>query len=66
MCRWPPIFAPLRGIAKLIETVVGALGGLDVLVCAAAVLVRRAHVDDVSEADWDYSARYQSQIDLLP
>ena len=38
----------------MIETVVGALGGLDVLVCAAAVLVRRTNVEDVSEADWDY------------
>jgi NAD(P)-dependent dehydrogenase (short-subunit alcohol dehydrogenase family) len=45
---------PVAGHAKLIETIVGALGGLDVLVCAAAVLVRRASVDDVSEADWDF------------
>ena len=45
---------PVAGHAKLIERVVGVLGGLDVLVCAAAVLVRRASVDDVSEADWDF------------
>ena len=46
---------PVAGHTKLVESVVGALGGLDVLVCAAAVLVRRAEsVDDVSEADWDF------------
>ena len=45
---------PVAGHAKLIEIVVAGLGGLDVLVCAAAVLVRRASVDDVSEADWDF------------
>src|SRR5271170_4884231 len=44
---------PVAGHAKVFETVVGALGGLDVLVCAAAVLVRRHTVDEVSEADWD-------------
>ena len=52
-----PLAADLRPVAghpKLVETVVGALGGLDVLVCAAAVLVRRASVDEVSEADWDF------------
>jgi NAD(P)-dependent dehydrogenase (short-subunit alcohol dehydrogenase family) len=52
-----PLAADLRPVAchaELIETVVRALGGLDVLVCAAAVLVRRANVDDVSEADWDF------------
>lgn len=52
-----PLAADLRPVAghpKLIETVAGELGGLDVLVCAAAVLVRRADVDDVSEADWDF------------
>ena len=41
---------PVAGHAKLIETVVGGLGGLDVVVCAAAVLVRRANVDDVSRS----------------
>ncbi|HLW91034.1 MAG TPA: SDR family NAD(P)-dependent oxidoreductase [Roseiarcus sp.] len=45
---------PVAGHAKLIETIVGALGGLDVLVCTAAVLVRRHTVDDVTEADWDF------------
>ena len=44
---------PHAGHPKLIETVVRALGGLDILVCAAAVLVRRASVDEVTEADWD-------------
>jgi NAD(P)-dependent dehydrogenase (short-subunit alcohol dehydrogenase family) len=46
-----PLAADLRPVAghpKLVETVVGALGGLDVLVCAAAVLVRRASVDEVT------------------
>jgi len=33
--------------------VTAAFGGLDVLVCTAAVLVRRDSVDEVSEADWD-------------
>lgn len=45
---------PVAGHAKLIESVVAGLGDLDVLVCAAAVLVRRANVDDISEADWDF------------
>ena len=45
---------PVAGHAKLVDSVVDALGGLDVLVCAAAVLVRRASVDDVSETDWDF------------
>ena len=44
---------PVAGHARLIETVAGALGGLDVLVCTAAVLVRRDSVDEVTEADWD-------------
>jgi len=44
---------PVAGHGALVARVVGALGGLDVLVCAAAVLVRRASVDDVTEADWD-------------
>jgi NAD(P)-dependent dehydrogenase (short-subunit alcohol dehydrogenase family) len=46
----------LRGVeghAPLVERVAGAFGGIDVLVCAAAVLVRRNNVDDVTEADWD-------------
>ncbi|HEV3044045.1 MAG TPA: SDR family NAD(P)-dependent oxidoreductase [Roseiarcus sp.] len=45
---------PVAGHPKLIETVTGALGGLDILVCAAAVLVRRHTIDDVTEADWDF------------
>ena len=45
---------PVAGHAKLLDSVVAALGGLDVLVCAAAVLVRRHSVDDVTEADWDF------------
>jgi NAD(P)-dependent dehydrogenase (short-subunit alcohol dehydrogenase family) len=44
----------VAGHARLIQSVAGALGGLDVLVCAAAVLVRRPSIDDVSEADWDF------------
>ncbi len=44
---------PVAGHAQLLETIVGAFGGLDVLVCAAAVLVRRHSVDEVTEADWD-------------
>jgi NAD(P)-dependent dehydrogenase (short-subunit alcohol dehydrogenase family) len=52
-----PIAADLRPVAghgKLIEQVTTAFGRLDVLVCTAAVLVRRDTVDDVSEADWDF------------
>jgi NAD(P)-dependent dehydrogenase (short-subunit alcohol dehydrogenase family) len=45
---------PVSGHPKLVETVVSTIGGLDVLVCAAAVLVRRPSVDEVSEADWDF------------
>jgi NAD(P)-dependent dehydrogenase (short-subunit alcohol dehydrogenase family) len=44
---------PVAELPKLIDSVRGALGGLDVLVCTAAVLVRRASVFDVTEADWD-------------
>jgi NAD(P)-dependent dehydrogenase (short-subunit alcohol dehydrogenase family) len=44
---------PVSSHAKVFEKVVGALGGVDVLVCAAAVLVRRHTVDEVTEADWD-------------
>ena len=50
------VAADLRRVAghsQLIERVVGALGGLDILVCAAAVLVRRPDFVDISEADWD-------------
>jgi NAD(P)-dependent dehydrogenase (short-subunit alcohol dehydrogenase family) len=45
---------PVAGHAGIIAAVVGAFGGLDVLVCAAAVLVRRYSVDEVTEADWDF------------
>lgn len=44
---------PVSGHAELIAKVVGAFGRLDVLVQTAAVLIRRASVFDVSEADWD-------------
>jgi NAD(P)-dependent dehydrogenase (short-subunit alcohol dehydrogenase family) len=37
----------------LVEKVVEAFGSLDALVQTAAVLIRRASVFDVSEADWD-------------
>jgi NAD(P)-dependent dehydrogenase (short-subunit alcohol dehydrogenase family) len=45
---------PVAGHAKLIEAVADSLGGLDVLVCAAAVLVRRDSVDEITEVDWDF------------
>jgi NAD(P)-dependent dehydrogenase (short-subunit alcohol dehydrogenase family) len=45
---------PVSSHPKLVETVLSTMGGLDVLVCAAAVLVRRPSVDEVSEADWDF------------
>jgi len=51
-----PLAVDLRPIANhagLFDAVTAAFGGLDVLVCTAAVLVRRDSVDDVSEADWD-------------
>lgn len=44
---------PVSGHAELIAKVVGAFGRLDMLVQTAAVLIRRASVFDVSEADWD-------------
>ena len=44
---------PVAGLPGLVEKVRASLGGLDVLVCTAAVLVRRASVFDVTEADWD-------------
>ena len=44
---------PIANHARLFEVVTAAFGGLDVLVCTAAVLVRRDSVDEVSEADWD-------------
>ena len=45
---------PIAGHAALVERVLDAFGSLDVLVCTAAVLVRRPSVFDVSEADWDF------------
>jgi NAD(P)-dependent dehydrogenase (short-subunit alcohol dehydrogenase family) len=44
---------PVAGHAALAEQVADALGGIDILVQTAAVLVRRPSVFDVSEADWD-------------
>ena len=44
---------PVDGHKALIDTVVQAFGRLDCLVQTAAVLVRRATIFDVSEADWD-------------
>ena len=44
---------PVRNHAAVCEAATKAFGGLDVLVCTAAVLVRRDSVDEVTEADWD-------------
>jgi len=44
---------PIANHAGMFEAVTAAFGGLDILVCTAAVLVRRDTVDEVSEADWD-------------
>ena len=44
---------PVAGLPSLIDAASASLGGIDVLVCTAAVLVRRASVFDVTEADWD-------------
>lgn len=49
--------ADLRPVAAhpgLIRQAAEHLGRLDVLVCAAAVLVRRPSIDEVSEEDWDF------------
>lgn len=43
----------VSGHASLLDNVVSNLGGIDVLVTTAAVLVRRATIYDVSEDDWD-------------
>lgn len=43
----------VAGHAGLVAQVIAGLGGLDVLVQTAAVLVRRPSVFDVTEADWD-------------
>jgi len=45
---------PVATHAALVGRVVDAFGGIDILVCTAAVLVRRHTVDDVTEADWDF------------
>jgi NAD(P)-dependent dehydrogenase (short-subunit alcohol dehydrogenase family) len=45
---------PVAGHPQLIEKVRDTFGRLDVLVCTAAVLVRRASVDEVTEQDWDF------------
>lgn len=50
------VAADLRDVSThpaLLARVAEAVGRLDVLVCTAAVLVRRANVDEVTEADWD-------------
>jgi NAD(P)-dependent dehydrogenase (short-subunit alcohol dehydrogenase family) len=44
---------PVAGHPALVARVAEALGGIDVLVQTAAVLVRRPSAFDVSEADWD-------------
>jgi NAD(P)-dependent dehydrogenase (short-subunit alcohol dehydrogenase family) len=43
----------VKGHASLIDTVRNKLGRLDVLAHVAGVLIRRSHVDEVTEADWD-------------
>ncbi len=43
----------VEGHPALVEQAAHALGGLDVLVQSAAVLVRRPSIDAVTEADWD-------------
>jgi len=51
-----PLAVDLRRLANhagLFDAVTGAFGGIDVLVCTAAVLVRRDSVEEVTEADWD-------------
>ena len=48
--------ADLRDIGShesLLRTVLQHFGRLDVLAHVAGVLIRRKHVDDVTEADWD-------------
>jgi NAD(P)-dependent dehydrogenase (short-subunit alcohol dehydrogenase family) len=45
---------PVAGHAALVSQVADALGGIDILVQTAAVLVRRPSLFDVSEADWDF------------
>jgi NAD(P)-dependent dehydrogenase (short-subunit alcohol dehydrogenase family) len=40
--------------AEVVETVRQTFGRVDVLANLAAVLVRRANIDEVTEADWDF------------
>ena len=51
---------PVGTHKDLLNRVVHDFGGIDVLVQTAAVLVRRARVFEVSEADWDF----QHEINL--
>jgi NAD(P)-dependent dehydrogenase (short-subunit alcohol dehydrogenase family) len=44
---------PVADHKLLVDKVVSAFGSIDVLVCTAAVLIRRPTIFDVSEADWD-------------
>jgi NAD(P)-dependent dehydrogenase (short-subunit alcohol dehydrogenase family) len=44
----------IAGHAALLARAEAALGRLDVLVAAAAVLVRRENVEDITEEDWDF------------
>lgn len=53
----PAIACDLRDVGghpALVAQVQAALGGLDVLVQTAAVLIRRPSVMEVTEADWDF------------
>lgn len=49
----PADLRDVSGHAALVDRAVEALGGIDVLVQTAGVLVRRDSIDDVTEADWD-------------
>jgi NAD(P)-dependent dehydrogenase (short-subunit alcohol dehydrogenase family) len=44
---------PVAGHRQLVDKIVSTFGSIDVLVCTAAVLIRRPTIFDVSEADWD-------------
>lgn len=44
----------IDGHEPMVERVAEGFGRLDVLVEAAAVLVRRGSIDEVTEADWDF------------
>jgi NAD(P)-dependent dehydrogenase (short-subunit alcohol dehydrogenase family) len=45
---------PVGSHPGLVERAVAGLGGLDILIQTAAVLVRRPSVFEVTEADWDF------------